>query len=94
VKEIASKFASADFQNCCRLASKKMPKVPVFFGLEGTLLPLYIKLIQVMGMPSTKWKSRYDSGRKYISNREKTFLWLKKISDGSALQERQWLRGY
>ena len=30
VKEIASKFASADFQNICRLASKKVPKVPFF----------------------------------------------------------------
>jgi len=28
---------SAEFQDNCRLASKKVPKVPVFFGLEGTL---------------------------------------------------------
>jgi len=34
VKEIASKFAIADFQNCCRLVSKESA---VAFGLEGTL---------------------------------------------------------
>jgi len=32
------KNASANFQNFCRLASKKVPKVPFFFGLEGTLV--------------------------------------------------------
>jgi len=38
VKEIASKNASADFQNFCRLASKKTAESAVFFGLEGTLV--------------------------------------------------------
>ena len=38
VEEIASKFASADFQNFCRLASKKSAESAVFFGLEGTLV--------------------------------------------------------
>jgi len=37
VEEIASKFASADFQNFCWLASKKSAESAVFFGLEGTL---------------------------------------------------------
>jgi len=37
VKEIASKFARADFQNFCQLASKKSAESAVFFGLEGTL---------------------------------------------------------
>jgi len=37
VKEIASENASADFQNFCRLASKKGTESAVFFGLEGTL---------------------------------------------------------
>jgi len=36
-----------------------------------------------MVMASTKWKSSYDEGQKYNSNWEKTFLWLKKASDGS-----------
>jgi len=36
-KEIASKNASADFQNFCRLASKIGAESVVFFGLEGTL---------------------------------------------------------
>jgi len=31
------KNASADFQNFCRLASKKGAESAVFFGLEGTL---------------------------------------------------------
>ena len=38
MKEIASKNASDDFQNFCRLASKKGADSAVFFGLEGTLL--------------------------------------------------------
>jgi len=38
VEEIASKFAIADFQNFCRLASKKSAESAVFFVLEGTLL--------------------------------------------------------
>jgi len=38
VKEIASKNASADFQNFCRLASRKGAESVVFFGLEGTLM--------------------------------------------------------
>jgi len=37
VAEIASKFASADFQNFCRLAFKKSAERAVFFGLKGTL---------------------------------------------------------
>jgi len=37
VEEIASKFASANFQNFCRLASKKSAESAVFFNLEGTL---------------------------------------------------------
>jgi len=36
-EEITSKFASADFQNFCRLAPKKSAESSVFFGLEGTL---------------------------------------------------------
>jgi len=32
VKEIASKNASADFQNICRLASKKSAESAVFFS--------------------------------------------------------------
>jgi len=36
VKEIASKFASADFQNFCRLASKKSV---VVFGLDEHWTP-------------------------------------------------------
>jgi len=35
VKEIASKNASADFQNFCRLASKKGAESAVFFRLRG-----------------------------------------------------------
>jgi len=38
VEEIASKFARADYQNFCRLASKKSAESAVFLGLEGTLL--------------------------------------------------------
>jgi len=38
VEEIASKFASADFQNLYGLASKKSAESAVFFGLEGTLV--------------------------------------------------------
>jgi len=38
MKEIASKNASADFQNFCRLASKKGAESAVFLGLEGTLI--------------------------------------------------------
>jgi len=37
VEEIASIFASADFQNFCRLASKKVLKLLFFFSIEGTL---------------------------------------------------------
>jgi len=44
VEEIASKFASADFQNFCRLASKKVPEVPVFFRLRGNTVVLYASL--------------------------------------------------
>jgi len=33
------KNASADFQNFCRLASKKGAKNAVFFGLEGNTAP-------------------------------------------------------
>jgi len=36
VEEIASKFASADFQTFCRLGSKKSAESSVFLGLEGT----------------------------------------------------------
>jgi len=46
-------------------------------------LPLHHKLIQFIGMPSEKWKSSYDKGRKYNSDYESTFLWLKKASDRS-----------
>jgi len=35
VEEIASKFASADFQNFCRLASKKSAGSAGFFRLRG-----------------------------------------------------------
>jgi len=41
MEEIASKFASVDFQNFCRLASKKSAESAVFFGLEGTVLQRY-----------------------------------------------------
>jgi len=41
------------------------------------------KLIQIMGMASTKWKSNCDKRRKYNSIWEKTFLWLEKTSNGS-----------
>ena len=34
-------------------------------------------------MSSTKWKGSYDKGRKGNIDWEKTFLWLKKASDGS-----------
>ena len=40
VKEIASNFASANFQNCCRLASKKSAESAVFFRLRGNTAPL------------------------------------------------------
>jgi len=35
VKEITSKFASADFQNCCWLASKKCAERAGLFQLRG-----------------------------------------------------------
>jgi len=38
VKEIASKFASADFQIFVGWYPKKVPKVPFFFSSEGTLV--------------------------------------------------------
>ena len=39
---------------------------------------IHHKLIQFIGiMSSSKWKSSYDEWRKYISNWEETFLWLK-----------------
>jgi len=44
VKEIASKFASADFQIFVGWRPKKVPKVPVFFGLEEALLFLFEEL--------------------------------------------------
>jgi len=34
-------------------------------------------------MPFYKWKSSYGKGWKYNSNWVKSFLWLKKASDGS-----------
>ena len=34
-------------------------------------------------MASTKWKERYDSGRKYNSSWEEKFVWVKRASDGS-----------
>jgi len=37
MKEIASKNASFNFQNFCRLAFKKGAESAIFFGLEGTL---------------------------------------------------------
>jgi len=40
VQEIASKFANADFQKFCQLASKKYAESASFFSLEGTLLLL------------------------------------------------------
>jgi len=42
------------------------------------LARIHHKLIQFMGMASTKWKSSCDTGRKYNRIWEKTFLWLKK----------------
>jgi len=47
VKEITSKFASADFQNFVGWRPKKVPKVPFFFGLEGTLLPMLVTIHMV-----------------------------------------------
>jgi len=68
VKEIASKNASADFQNFCRLASKKGAESAVFFGFEGTLLgntkfyhfwPPYEKFLKIpSGSP---WKDPSDA---------------------------------
>jgi len=39
-EKIASKFASADFQNFCQLVSKQSAETAVFFGLEGTLIKI------------------------------------------------------
>jgi len=39
---------------------------------------IHHKLIQFIGVSSSKWKSSYDKGWKYNSNWEKTFLCLKK----------------
>jgi len=50
VKEIASKNASADFQNFCRLASKKGAESAVFFGLEGTLLATHKRIVHATKM--------------------------------------------
>jgi len=56
----------------------------IFDNVQTCYLALiYHKLIRFIGMPSFKWKSCYDKGRKYNSDWEKTFLWLKKASDGS-----------
>jgi len=37
VEKIASKFANANFQNFCQLASKRSAESAVFLGLEGIL---------------------------------------------------------
>jgi len=37
-RKLRPKYASANFQNFCRLASKKSAESAVFFGLEGTLV--------------------------------------------------------
>jgi hypothetical protein len=34
-------------------------------------------------MLSNKWKASYDSNRKYCSNWEGTFEWVRKAADGS-----------
>jgi len=54
------------------------------FMFKHVALPfIHHKLLQFMGIASTKWKSSYDKGRKYNNNRENTFIWLKKANDGS-----------
>jgi len=42
VKEIVSKFASADFQNFCRLASKKSAESASFSRLRGNTVAYYL----------------------------------------------------
>jgi len=57
VKEIASKFASADFQNFCRLATKKSAESADFFSLEGTLLAdLALCLMSTIPVFFMKWQ--------------------------------------
>jgi len=36
-----------------------------------------------MAMLSNKWKTSYDSNRKYRSKWEETFVWAQKAADGS-----------
>jgi len=55
VEEIASKFASADFQNVCRLASKQSVENAVFFRLRGNT-ERFQQLMQRVSRDDVKWK--------------------------------------
>jgi len=61
VKEMVSKKASAYFQNFCRLASKKGAESAVFFGLEGTLVPVRTRTIQMSKPRFTSFDSSFHA---------------------------------